>query len=280
MYCYLSFFMDKSPKKTNSRLVLDIFEMFESELGKTYDYINHVLFNPDGNGYVINRKYHYNQKGKEKFLNSEIVPLITGKYGDTDAPFVTATCKNKFDQYFSDFKVSFFFPEYNMPMQIEVIYKEKNTKKMSFSKYTKIISYFHKIGFHVNNSMWHVYNQRNEATSFMRMSTLMNTINPFRRRNAKSIRKHMENRRLNNIVDVFCANSIVLSAIDEEKKNRIIDIVGNNNVLEIDDVLVFALPNSEKIRPIYRIKYMIMISKLRKFFKTNKEMTSNGSREA
>ena len=136
MYCYLDFYIDKTPKKITAHKVLQIFEMFSEELGLSYDRINYLLFNPDatGMGTTINKKYRYNQNGKEKFLKEEIIPLITGKYGDTSAPSIKAYTFKK-NVFFPDTRVLIFFPENNFPFKISVIYKRKDGRKISFQKY-------------------------------------------------------------------------------------------------------------------------------------------------
>lgn len=134
MYCYLDFYIDKIPKKVTTQKVLQIFEMFSEELGISYDRINYLLFNPDatGMGTTINKKYRYNQKGKDKFLKEEIIPLITGKYGDTSSPSIEAYTYEKKDVFFNNTEVLICFPEKNFPFKISVIYKRKNGKKIGF----------------------------------------------------------------------------------------------------------------------------------------------------
>jgi len=268
MYCYLDFYIDKTPKKITAHKVLQIFEMFSEELGLSYDRINYLLFNPDatGMGTTINKKYRYNQNGKEKFLKEEIIPLITGKYGDTSAPFINAYTYEKKDVFFHNTEVLICFSKNSFPFKISVIYKRKDGRKISFQKYVNIIFKLKKIGFSVNNSFYHVYYRRNAVAPFIGMQIGSHS-SVFEMLNRNNFFEHQKYNYLNHIMGIYCANSVVSNYLDEKTKQQIASYVGSNNVFETNDTFIFSLPNLERIKPIYRLKYIVLIYKLKRVIK-------------
>lgn len=261
--------MDKVPDPVNAKTILPIFELFSDKLGKSYDYISYILFDPEKDGTIVNKIYSYTMTGKASFLNTEIIPLISDNYGNLSAPFIKAACISKPSVLYSAIRVEIQFPVLTMPLIIRVDYEQGSTKKLNFQKYLQLISEMHILGFHVNNSFFHVYPRKSMAATLD--GGQIGSITTFgERQTIKKAVAHRQEECVNHLLDVFCANSMPYAVLNEDMRKQISNIVGAENVANVGDNFVFALPNMEDLTPAYRIKYLSHIKKLRRIFSQSK----------
>ena len=125
-----------------------------------------------------------------------------------------------------------------------------------------MIQYLYTNGLPVNNSLLHIYRYRNEA-SILDGGQIGSWISP----QSKSILKHYVDHsrvyHLNQIMDVFCANSIQRTFVSEETIEKLLAIIGSDHVWTIEDSIIFSLPDIEHATSTYRITHYPFIKKVR-----------------
>lgn len=263
MYGSFRFYIDKYPKTITAKMILDIFELFSVELGMQYKHIRYLLFEADNDKMRVNKKYSFNSDGKNEFLAESIIPLLIGKHGDLSAPFISAEDDCAPNELYKKSHVEIQFALYDMPLIICVDQEQSVIQRPSLNNYSIIIQSLETRGFHVNNSFYHVYSQKNSVACFdceqfgMLKSLYEHTL-------IKKSVQHSVHRRKNHIMDIFCSNSCSSELISENDIHIICDIVGMQNVIMINGIILFALSDLTEITPLYRIKYCKKIQKMRR----------------
>ena len=108
-----------------------------------------------------------------------------------------------------------------------------------------------------------MYSSKNEA-SVLDGGQIGSSLNPETRKILNTLRDHDPAYFSNHLVDVFCANSLPLTALENGLQQRIDAIVGKENTFIIDNRLFcFSLPNLDRITSMYRVKDRKMIRQLR-----------------
>ena len=269
MYCSLRFYVDEISETVDSRLILQIFEVFSQMLQKKYDYIEHCILSSE-NDTITSHKFLYDINGHNSFADYIITPMQIDNHGEIVAQTVSATCEHAWNLLYSNIYVSIRFPLDRNPMIIAVDY-QNHSKAMTFEQYASLISILQQLGFHINNSFYHIYNRMNTVTTLDR-GQLGSFVSLADRKNIKnSVVHHMKNC-IDHIMDIFCANSIPSRMLSNDTKQSIVQLLGNN-AKEIGDSYVFALPDVENLKTTYRIRHYTLIKKLQNLFKSNNIMS-------
>lgn len=263
----LRFYLDKIPDEVKAGVtdpILKVFELFSSVLKVSYDYIEYSLPPIDEEPYIINKKYAYDKKGKEEFLNTRIILIFRVEDGEM-TPFVKAGCDMEWDQLYSRIKVEFDFGRRDWPDVLRVCYKQKDAEKLDFPKYRKIIRELCDLGFHVNNSLHDAFLTQ-KGTTTLENIRWGSPISFHGRRNLKRARLHTQKKRLNHLMDVYCANAVPRNLLSEDGWSRVAKIVEKENIALVGGTMVFALPELEKVTPMYRMWHRKTLLELRKIF--------------
>ena len=82
MYCSLRLFVDKITDSISTQNILSLFDLFDSIFDWSHDYISYMLFDPDNDNMLIDKKYSYDYCGKKDFSDVNIPAIIVGKHGE------------------------------------------------------------------------------------------------------------------------------------------------------------------------------------------------------
>lgn len=266
MYGSFRFYFDDIPELIQGQHILDIFALFSKELGREYDHFSYMLWSPDENNILIDKSFPNTATGKAKFLNEQIIPIVTGQNGDMTAPVISALCKCNEMQLYSGLRVQIQFPVYSMPLTICVDLEQRATNKVSFENYIHLICGLQSLGFGVNNGFYHVYSLKNEAETLNG-----GQIGPFLshcgHKNLKQSIQHKGKGCLNHVMGVYFMNTIRSDLLRDGTRNRLAAIT--DNIIISGNVLSFALSGSENVSPIYWIKHRQIIKMLEEELRYN-----------
>lgn len=267
MYCSLRVYVDKISDSVSTQNILNLFELFSNTFGWSYDYITYMLFDPEKEGTLIDKKYSYDSVGKNGFLNANIVPLVTGQHGDLSAPFITAACIEEPPQLYSGHRVQIQFPISSELFVIRVDYEQKDTQKLTLETYNFLIQSLAEVGFCVNNGFYHVYRNKNEAVT-LDGGQIGSLISYCGYANLSNYLIHRQKDFRNRLMCIYCANSICTDSLGKDMLESIVNIVGSSNVILENNICSFSLGNMQKSTPSYRIRYAVILIKLQRLFKT------------
>ena len=264
MYGTMFFYIDRNADQFDADHLLSIIELFSRTVGIDFQEIKLWLWDPDGNDMLINKTYKWNEKGKARFLASDIKAAVTGKYGDVATPSIIA--QSMTDRFGDNPKVylDIDLPSKNLPMKIglELNYAYIN-KKMTLQTYADLIAGLLQSDYTVNNSFLYIHFRKS-----MRY-TLESSNIPFEppRGYINEIRmdEHFRHGSLDHVTDIFAANSVTREMLGESGIEKLKKIVGDDNVILVGDSVVFALDDLGKITGLYNLTYMGRVKKLRVF---------------
>jgi len=226
-------------------------------------WLEYTVFDPDSD---FAYKYHYVKpfnKGEEFFRSIPKNRYFLGRYGEKSAPFISVFDEIPENYIFHNSRINVWFPMGCFPTTVKVEYKMHSSNENFISKYTLILAELFNNGVDVNNSFVHVYSRKKEAealdggycglwTSFEDRKIINHSV------------EHRYTNCKNHVMDIFCANSIERSCLDNETLVEIKKIVGDNNCITLKDSIVFNLPDIERHVFLYRKRYWKKIQLLRK----------------
>lgn len=266
VYCSLRIYVDKISDSVSTQNILNLFELFSDTFGWSYDYITYMLFDPQKEGALIDKKYLYNSIEINDFLNTNIVPLFPEQHEDLPAPFITATRIEKPTQLYSEHRVEIQFPISSETFVIRVDYEHKDTKKLTLELYNFIIQSLAEIGFCVNNGFYHVYRNKNEAVT-LDGGQIGTWISYGGYVNLRNNLIHRQKNCRDRLMGIYCINSIRTDSLGEDTIESIVKIVGNSNVILENNICSFSLGNMQRSTPSYRFRYAVILFKLQRLFK-------------
>ena len=264
MYCSLRLFIDKTPDLTENSNFLKVVELCSNFSNKSLDYITCFVCKEDDDDdeMIMDKRFNYDEKGIEKFKNTKII--ISNEDKNEDKLFVIIRAmKNCGDlEPFSDISICMICPTNSLPFQIKFDFKLCGNNKVSFIKYFTFIKQLNDVGYHVNNSFCNICRLKSETLTLDGIregsfTTLQG------RTNLRSSAIHRFNNYLNRFMNIYYFNSISINALNDNKIKGILDTVGKENDEVEDDILSFALDRVENITPLYHLKYLYKIKKLR-----------------
>ncbi len=251
MYCSFRIYIDKAPNPICPQNISDIFSLFENAFGKRFDFISMLLFDPESDGLLVDKKFSCDDIGKSEFLNTDISPVMVGKSGEMSAPFIRAACNGSPAQLYTDAQVEIQFPVYAMPFTVRA--DGKQGKDFSFQTYTRLIQTLNASGFSVNNAFCHRYSRKNEAVT-LDGGQLGSFVGCRGRRNLKNSVQHRKKGCLNRLMGIYCANSIRADLLSEETQKQITALVGSDCTQNAGNVFSFTLGTDEALTPLKRIR--------------------------
>ena len=263
MYCSLRLYVDKISDSISTQNILGLFELFATIFDWSYDNITHELFDPDSDCMLINKSYSYDFIGKKIFADVDISSVVVGKHGDLSAPIITALCIDNASQLYSKQRVQIQYPISSEPFVIRVDYSQKGMQMLTLESYNYIMQSLRTYGFSVNNGIYHVYRNKNEATT-LDGGQIGSFLGCYGRINLKNYFKHRKYGCRNRILGVYYANSVCADSISKQTLEEVKDIVGSSNTILDANVFSFSIGNMLNASPDYWIKYAIILNELRK----------------
>lgn len=261
MYCSLRIYADKITNSISTQNILSLFDLFDGIFDWSHDYISYMLFDPDDDHMLIDKNYSYDSRGKKDFSDANIPEVIIGKYGDLSAPIITASCTEKAMQLYSKQRVQIQYPISSEPYIIRVDYSQKGKQMLTLESYNYIIQSLYACGFSVNNGIYHVYRNKNEATT-LDGGQIGSFLGFYGRDNIKKYLKHRNCGCRDRTMGIYYANSVCTNSISKQTLEAIKDVVGSNNFILDNNICSFSLGNMINATPNYRIRRAIIINKL------------------
>jgi len=261
MYCSLRIYVDKITDSISAQNILSLFDLFDSVFEWSHDYISYMLFDPDNDRMLIDKNYSYDSRGKKDLSDINIPAVIVGKYGDLSAPIITASCVENAMQLYSKQRVQIQYPISSEPYIIRVDYSQKGTKMLTLESYNYIIQSLCACGFSVNNGIYHVYRNKNEATT-LDGGQIGSFLGFNGRVNLKNYLKHRKDGCRDRTSGIYYANSVRTDSISKHTLEAIKDVVGSSNVILENNIFSFSLGDMINATPNYRIRRAIILKKL------------------
>ena len=261
MYYVMHFYIDKTPDLTDTSNILRMTDVFQSEFGMTFDYINYSVLNPDGNGFLHDDRYELSGAGIVKFRNIVIEPQIIGKYGDISNPIISISQDYKSDEFFRDNYIMCLYPANDRLMGIYVYIKKNKSTTISFLCYSNVIEKLENIGYRVNNSFVELYYWKRACNSLL--GDCSNMISTYYARKFREQRgRHQRCGYRNHVFDIFAVNSILKELLDDNKLKQIEHIVGSDHIKTAGSSVIFEIPDLASQTPLYRCRKKKMIREL------------------
>jgi hypothetical protein len=198
---------------------------------------------------------------KKDFSDINIPAVIVGKYGDLSAPIITASCVENAMQLYSKHRVQIQYPISSEPYIIRVDYSQKGTQMLTLESYNYIIKSLCACGFCVNNGIYHVYRNKNEATT-LDGGQIGSFLGLYGRVNLKNYLKHRKEGCRDRTMGIYYANSVRTDSISKQILKTIEDVVGSSNVILENNIFSFSIGNMMNASPNYRIRQAIILNKL------------------
>lgn len=261
MYCSLRIYADKTTDSISAQNILSLFDLFDSVFGWSNDYISYVLFDPDDDRMLTDKNYTYDSRGKKDFSDTNIPAVIVGKYGDLSAPIITASCTENAGQLYSKHRIQIQYPISSEPYIIRVDYSQKEAQKLTFESYNYILQSLSTCGFSVNNGIYHVYRNKNEAAT-LDGGQIGSCLGLCGRANLKNNLNHRKCGCRDRIMGVYYVNSVRTDSISAKTLEAIKNVVGSSNVIHDGEVFSFSLGSMINATPDYRIRRAIALNKL------------------
>lgn len=261
MYCSFRIYADKITDSISAQNILSLFDLFDNVFGWSHDYISYMLFDPDDDRILIDKSYSYDSRGKKDFLDTDIPAVIVGKHGDLSAPVITASCTESPMQLYSKQRIQIQYPISSEPYIIRVDYSQKGTQMLTLESYNYIIQSLCTCGFRVNNGIYHVYRNKNEAAT-LDGGQIGSCLGPYGRANLKNYINHHKGGCRDRIMGVYYINSIRTDSISTQTLEAIKDVVGSSNVIQEGNVFSFSLGPMINATPNYRIRRATTLNKL------------------
>lgn len=261
MYCSFRIYADKITDSISAQNILSLFDLFDNVFGWSHDYISYMLFDPDDDRILIDKSYSYDSRGKKDFLDTDIPAVIVGKHGDLSAPVITASCTESPMQLYSKQRIQIQYPISSEPYIIRVDYSQKGTQMLTLESYNYIIQSLCTCGFRVNNGIYHVYRNKNEAAT-LDGGQIGSCLGLYGRANLKNYINHHKGGCRDRIMGVYYINSIRTDSISTQTLEAIKDVVGSSNVIQEGNVFSFSLGPMINATPNYRIRRAITLNKL------------------
>lgn len=261
MYCSLRIYADKITDSISTQNILSLFDLFDSIFDWSHDYISYMLFDPDNDHMLIDKSYSYDSRGKKDFSDTNIPAVIVGKHGDLSAPIITASCTENAMQLYLKQRIQIQYPISSEPYIIRVDYSQKGTQMLTLESYNYIIQSLFTCGFSVNNGIYHVYRNKNEATT-LDGGQIGSCLGLYGRVNLKNYLKHRKGGCRDRTMGVYYVNSVRTDSISKQTLEAIKDVVGSSNVIQEGNVFSFSLGPMINATPNYRIRRAIILNKL------------------
>lgn len=261
MHCSIRFYADPVSSLPDTRNALNLLDNFSRILGQSYDFVSHILFDPDNDDPIIDKKYRNSVSGRKLFEDSDILYMYLGRDGEESAPIISAFCNGVEKELYSKIHIRLIYPQNTLPLMICVDYEQRSTIKMTTDIYSALLQSLFEQGIIVNNGFYHVYIGKNHATT-LDGGQIGSFISYTGLQNAHNFVLHRKNACLNRLMGIYCINSIYVDCLDKDTMNAITHIVGNNNVSLSNNIFSFTLGNKDCFSPLYRIKSRKKIKEL------------------
>ena len=245
--CYYSIkmYIEKYPSTINCHALLEMADEISEMLGCRYDHLGFILLDPDYDFKDLGISLKNNKKNREKFVGLSIPMKYYGKEDECPAsPIISFEMKPKDNMQLPFYNVKVDYPVCdNQYLSVEIDIKEELLSQeptlADFKCMQEIVS---SKGYIVDSAFIHYHsgNARRMLLDGVECGTV--TVNDWRIiEHSIKFRQDWKNK----IMDVFYMNSFNKEMLTKEVVDRIVRIVGDENIREVDGKIIFKLPQDK-----------------------------------
>ena len=255
-YYSIRMYVEEHPLTINCQDLLEMADAIGDLLGCKYDYFGYVLLDPDYDYKDLGLMMKNSKKNRDKFLSLSIPTIFKGKKDNlSSAPFVTFEMRTKDNIELPFYELQLIYPTNNshyLCVQMDVK-EELMTKEIALTDFSKMQDIVSSKGYVINSAFLDYYTGNSRRMNLDGGEYGITTVNDWRIID-HSIKFHQEWK--NKIMDVFYMNSFNKNLVSSEAIDKIVKIVGNENIIEHDQKFIFKLPQSKLSYLLNRILMM------------------------
>ena len=241
-YYSIRMYIEKSPEHINCCDLLNVADEISNLLCCNYDHLGYFLLHPDYDFKDLGCEMINSRKNRKIFSELEIPLLYYGKNEEyPSSPIVKFELKENNSMRLPTYSIEFNYPILkSQSLCISIDVKESLLSRgMNIEDFVKIQEIVREYGYEVNSAIAHYYWGNTRRVLLDGGEGGFITINDWR------IIDHgikFFNNWKNKLFDVFLINSIKTDSISQEAKEKVKNIIGENNIYEKDSILTFRLP--------------------------------------
>lgn len=244
-YYSIRMYVEEYPLIINCRDLLEIADKISSLLGCKYDYLGYVLLDPDYDYKDIGIMMKNTKKNRKEFLDLSIPTIFLGKKDAiSSAPFVTFEIKPKDNIELPIYEIQLMYPIKNSQcLCVQINIKENLiARELTLTDFNEVQDIVSSKGYVINSSFldYHTGNLRRMVLDGGECG--ITTVNEWRIID-HSIKFDQEWK--NRIMDVFYMNAFNKKIVSSEALEKIIKIVGDENIIDNEQKIIFKLPQSK-----------------------------------
>ena len=245
--CYYSIrmYIEKYPSFIKCQDLMDMADEISDLFGCKYDQLGYMLLHPDYDFKDLGVMLKNNKKGRKRFAELSIPLKYYGKYDDfPDSPSVEFKLKEKDSMSLPFYSIDLEYPVIDsccLCIKID-IKEELLLGKLSLEKFKKVQDIINSKGYIIDSAFLHYYsgNTRRDILDGGEWGFI--TVNDWRIiDHSRNYQREWKKR----IMDVFYMNSFKKEIVSKDALRKIINIVGNKNMIDDNGNIYFKLPQSK-----------------------------------
>ena len=244
-YYSIKMYVEQYPLAINCQDLLGMAEEISELFGVEYDYLGYVLLDPDCDYKDLGVMMKNSKKNRDKFIHLFIPTIYFGKkYGESAAPFVAFETKTKDNIELPYYALQLIYPTNNsLYLCVQIDIKENLLlKELTLADFKKVQDIVSSRSYVINSAFVYYYSGNSHRVVLDGGECGIITVNDWRIiEHVIRFRQEWKNR----IVDVFYMNSFNKGIISSEAIDKIVEIVGNENIIEHEQKIIFKLPQSK-----------------------------------
>lgn len=245
-YYYIRMYAEEYPSSINCQELLEMADEISELIGCNYDRLGYCLLHPDYDFKDVGVCLKHNKKNRKKFTEMSIPQLY---YGQIEEEPASPTIEF-FMEPENEWKLSFYSIEVDYPMGyaryacVKIAVKETLAKKeITLEDFNKLQNIVNSRGFVIDSAFVDYY-LRNSARRFAFTGTTIGIVTVNEWRIIDHAMKFVAESK-DRIMDVFYMNSFNKKIISSAAKDKIVEIVGHENIIEKEEKIIFKLPQSK-----------------------------------
>lgn len=255
-YYSIRMYVEEYPSSINCQDLLEMADKISELLGCNYDHLGYMLLDPDYDFKDLGVILKHNKKNRGKFTGLSIPQNYYGQKEEFPAsPFIMFELKPQDNMALPFYLVQLDYPTKNSQyLCVHIDIKEDLlSKELTLADFECVQEIVTSKGYIVNSAFLHYYSGNSHRTVLEGIECGFATINDWRIID-RSIKFHQEWK--NKIMDVFYMNSFNKKIVSSEAIDKIVKMVGNENIIEHEQKFIFKLRQSKSSYLLNRILTM------------------------
>lgn len=244
-YYSIRMYVEEYPSSINCYDLLEMADEISKLFGCNYDHLEYTLLDPDYDFKDLGVMLKNNKKNREKFLGLSI-PL--NYYGHKEklpaSPFIMFELKPK-----DNITLPFYLMQLDYPTKdsqylcVHIDIKEELlSRELTLVDFKCVQDIIASKGYIINSAFLHYYSGNSHRTALDGIECGFVTLNDWRII-GHAVRFQQEWK--NKVMDIFYMNSFNKKMITSGTLDKILKIVGNENIIEHEQKIIFKLPQSK-----------------------------------